>query len=433
MRAMGKLQFGSLVCACVLSVVLWGCGGNGGSSSTTGSNSSTAGNTSGNNNSASGNSGGTSTGSSNSGNTGGGSTSSGSTGSTYAYAAVAVDGGGVAGYHQDSSGSLSAVSGSPFIAPGVATLGALASHNGYVYISNIASDATYTPELIYYHSDPSTGALTQVGSAATGTNSDSEMRKLWMNSNKNVMYGVFQWTVSSYSIGSNGQPSLISSIAPSTDSVWGFDFVPNGSYAYAAIQNGNPKQGFQYPQIVLLNINSDGSLSINRTLLTMNTASGIEGDLKVDPSGKYLIVSNGQSNQLLSVFAIQGDGSLTEVAGSPFPTGYQQLRFMAFDSAGKYLYAVNQHAEQPQSEDVEVFSFDASTGKLAQIQDLKQADQQIVTWLKVDGNYVYLTNINGGNKSTITVFNSDSNTGQLSQASVTNVDKALGQTDTVHQ
>ncbi len=431
MRAMQKLQFGSVVCLCLLLTLLWGCGGsNSNNSGSTGSNGASSGTTTGNSNSASGSAGGTSAGGSNSGNTG---NSSGSTGSTYAYAAVSVDGGGVVGYQQDSSGNLTSVSGSPYIAQGAATLGALAANNGYVYISNIASDASYTPELFYYHSDSSTGALTPVGTVIAGTNGDSEIRKLWVNSNKNLMYGVFQWTISSYSIGSNGQPALISSIAPSTDSVWGFDFVPNRSYAYAAIQNGNPKQGFQYPQIVLLNINGDGSLSINRTLLTMNTASGIEGDLKVDPSGRYVIVSNGQSNELLSVFAIQGDGSLTEVAASPFTTGSQQLRFLSFDSTGKYLYAVNQHAEQPQAEDVEVFSFDASTGKLTQIQDLKQPDQQIVTWFKVDGNYAYLTNIIGGNKSTITVFNRDANTGQLTQASVTNVDKALGQTDTLHQ
>ncbi|HVZ15651.1 MAG TPA: beta-propeller fold lactonase family protein [Terriglobales bacterium] len=259
------------------------------------------------------------------------------------------------------------------------------------------------------------------------------MRTLWVNPAHNVMYGVFQHTVATYSLSSTGQPTFITSTAPSTDSVWGFDFMPQGPYAYAAIQNGNPRAGFQTPEIHLLTMSDDGSLSDSRSVVTLPNASGIAGDLKIDPSGKFVVVSNGQRNEQLSVYAIQSDGSLSEVPGTPFSTGAEQLRYMAFDSTGKSFYAVNQHAEEPQAESVEVFSFDQSTGKLTPIQTLDQPNEQNVTWLSVDGNLVYLTNVMEGTHSTITVFNRDANTGQLTQATVANVNNALGQTEVLHE
>src|SRR5581483_12167831 len=143
--------------------------------------------------------------------------------------------------------------------------------------------------------------------------------ELWVNSKKNVMYGVFQWTIVTYGFDSNGTPSIGNSSQPSTDDVTGFDFLPNGPYAYASIQNGNPKQGFQTPQIMLLTMASDGSVTTSRAVATLS--GNFSGFLKIDPTGKYVVVQDGNNNNELRVFSIQADGSLTEVAGSPFSTG----------------------------------------------------------------------------------------------------------------
>lgn len=317
-------------------------------------------------------------------------------------------------------------------------MSALASYKGYVFMANIPESQTMVSnrtQLIYYSADPNTGALTQVDTsdAGVGTNGDSSMRRLLLNPGKSVMYGVFQYTIATYSLSHTGLPSFVSSATPSTDSVWGFDFMPNGPYAYAAIQNGNPKQGFQYPQIVLMNVNGDGSLSVNRTLLTMNNSSGIPGDLKVDPSGKYVVVTNGQQNDSLRVFAIQNDGSLTEVPGSPFAAGVQNLGLMAFDSTGKFLYTVSNALYQPQAENLQVFSFNSSTGALVPVQNIAEPNKVMESWLKVDGNLVYLTNIaSGALSSTITIYNGDPNSGMLTQASSTTVPNAIGQTEPLH-
>lgn len=354
-----------------------------------------------------------------------------SSASTYVYAAIYMDGGGVAGYKQNGT-SLSAVSGSPYIQSGVASASALAAVNGYVYVANRPSE-TGSEQLIQFRSDAKTGTLTQVGTFDAGVTTDTGMRRLVPSPSGKAIYGVFQYTIVSYAIGSDGTPSVIATTTPSTDSVWGFDAIPGGPYAYAAIQNGNPRSGFQEPEIHVLTVGSNGAVTDSRSVIHLPTATGIAGDLKVDPSGKYVVVSTGQTNDQLSVFAIQNDGSLSEVAGSPFSTTAQELRYMAFDSTGKFLYVLNQQDAEPQTESVQVFSFDQATGTLALLQTLPQPNEQIATWLKVDGNFVYVTNLTNGTSSTITTFSRDANNGQLTQVSVTNADKALGQTEVLHQ
>ena len=421
-----KRQFAYLLCSVLLSLALVACGGTGNS---TNSSSSNVGSSSGATNPGSGSSGGTSQ------DAGGSGVTRSSNGSVYLYSSIYTDGGGVTAFAQNGTGTLTQVSGSPYIQQAAASMGALAAFNGYVYISNLGPLTSTHPELVYYRVDPATGALTQVDTvdAGVGTNGDSQMRSLLINPADNVMYGIFQYTVATYSLSSSGAPTFVSSTAPSSDSVWGFDFMQHGPYAYAAIQNGNPSSGFQVPEIHLLTIAADGSLHDSRTVATLSNASGMAGDLKVDPSGKFVVVSTGERNEQLSVYAIQSDGSLVEVPGSPFSTGAEQLRYMAFDSTGNFLYTVNQHEEEPQTESVQVFSMNQSTGALTSVQTLNQLNEQNVTWLKVDGNFVYLTNVVGGTHSVITTYTRAAKTGQLTQTSVTTVDKALGQTETLHE
>jgi 6-phosphogluconolactonase (cycloisomerase 2 family) len=423
--ALYQRQLVSFVCSLLLLVAAVGCGGSS-SSSNTGSNSS------GTN---SGSTGATS-GSSNPGNTGGsggntGGSASSSTGPTYVYAPIYADQGGVEGFSQDTAGNLKPVPGSPVTPQAFGATGALAAYNGNVYIGSYP-DTTGHTVLIQYKANSSDGSLTQVGSkpALASGQGDTGLRKLWVNSKHNVMYGVYQWTVVTYALASDGTPSIITSTAPSTDSVTGFDFMPNGPYAYAAIQNGNPKTGFQTPQIMLLTMVSDGSVTTTRSVATLN--QNFSGDLKIDPSGKYVVAQDGFNDNEIRVFAIQSDGSLTEVPGSPFAAGTQYSSFLAFDPSGKFLYSLSQSPAQPQPENLQVYSFDPSSGKLAQVQNIAEPNEQNALGLTVDGNFVYITNTQGGTQSTITVYNADPNTGMLTQSTVNTVPRPVGQTEVLH-
>lgn len=313
-------------------------------------------------------------------------------------------------------------------------MGALAAYKGNVYIAHYTSLAGQT-QLAQFKVDPSNGSVIQAATFAAGVpaNGDNMIRRLYVNSAHNVLYAQFQWTINSFALAADGTPTLLKSAEPSTGSVWGFDFMPNGPYAYAAIQNGNPKSGFQAPQIVLLNVNPDGSVTVNRTLLTLNNSSGIGGDLRIDPSGKYVVVTNGQNNEQISVFAIQGDGSLKEVPGSPFQTGSQMAVQMAFDSTGQFLYVFNNVEYVPQTETLQTFALDSSSGELTPVQTLDLPDMMRSAWLKVDGNLVYVGNdVSSGVGATITTYNRDPKTGELTQSSTTNLSDSIGEIDTLH-
>jgi 6-phosphogluconolactonase len=61
-------------------------------------------------------------------------------------------------------------------------------------------------------------------------------------------------------------------------------------------------------------------------------------EAKIDPSGKYLYVVD--TLGMIFGFAIQADGSLIAVAGSPFAAGRGPVS-LAFDPAGRFLYVAN--------------------------------------------------------------------------------------------
>jgi len=333
-----------------------------------------------------------------------------------------------------SSATLTPVLGSPFVSKSAGGMGALAAYNGNLYIAHYTSLAGQT-QLVQFKVDPLTGSVSQAATFDAGVPADGDnmIRRLYVNSAHKVLYAQFQWTVNSFSLAADGTPKLLNSVQPSTGSVWGFDFMPNGPYAYAAIQNGNPKVRFQAPQIVLLNVNPDGSLTVNRTLLTLNNSSGLAGDLRIDPSGKFVVVTNGQNNEQISVFAIQGDGSLKEVSGSPFQTGSQMAVQMAFDSTGQFLYLFNNVEYVPQTETLQTFALNSSTGELTPVQTLDLPDMMRSAWLQVDGNFVYVANdVSSGLGATITIYNRDAKTGELTQASTTNLADSIGEIDTLH-
>lgn len=68
-----------------------------------------------------------------------------------------------------------------------------------------------------------------------------------------------------------------------------------------------------------------------------------DNPLIVSPDGRYLLAVNPGSNTI-AVFSISGDGSLSPVPGSPFPSGGKTPVSLAI--AGRYVYVVNK-AQDP--------------------------------------------------------------------------------------
>jgi 6-phosphogluconolactonase (cycloisomerase 2 family) len=107
-------------------------------------------------------------------------------------------------------------------------------------------------------------------------------------------------------------------------------------------------------------INANGSLTpLAGSPIGQSFTSPVS--LLIDHSGKYLYVAN-QGSSNLSAFSIGSSGGLTLLTGSPFGTGSNPT-FIGTDANGKYLFVGNQGT----SSSVQSFSLDTSTGVLTSV------------------------------------------------------------------
>ncbi len=110
--------------------------------------------------------------------------------------------------------------------------------------------------------------------------------------------------------------------------------------------------------------------------------------MAVDPSGK-LYVTNFKSRDIWG-YRIQPSGTLTPVAGSPFPTPNTQPRGGAVDPFGRFFYATN-GAQQPYS--VSGYKIDPGTGALAYIDSFAVVAAPFAVAVDPTGKFVYTANI----------------------------------------
>jgi 6-phosphogluconolactonase (cycloisomerase 2 family) len=375
-------------------------------------------------------------GTSNPGNTGGtGSGGSGSGGgsipaATYVYAGVATDAGGIRSFKVDTaSGSLTELSGSPTSLPqGFTTGGSLVASQGFVYTVNRSADAT-SALMFTFKADAATGVLSPVGNPATvSANNDSDIRMMKLSADGKTAYLTTQFVVNSVGLNS-GAPSLLNTQQLSSGDVWGFGVA--GEFAFAGIQDGNPKTGFAQPVIKRMSVNANGSLGAAQTVVTLSD-SNIPFDLTTDAAGKFVAATTDLNNDHVRVWAVNSmTGALTEVPGSPFSNDGEVGKLMRFDPSGTHLYLINNPDFEPRHEDVMVFTV-GSNGTLTLVQTLDLGNEQQATSFKVESDFAYITNQASGIQGSITVLRRDSSSGQLSLANTTPVSSSLGSLDTLH-
>jgi 6-phosphogluconolactonase (cycloisomerase 2 family) len=106
------------------------------------------------------------------------------------------------------------------------------------------------------------------------------------------------------------------------------------------------------------------------------------------PSGKYLYVANpGQSENDISLFNINSDGSVNEV--TPRTPAGNLPSLLAMDPAGNYLYAAN-----VASNNISVYSIDSASGELTQLPKVSPFNINISATsmqLSPTGNFLYVT------------------------------------------
>lgn len=352
----------------------------------------------------------------------------------FVYAGITNGSGGVAAFKLDqNNGKLTEVAGSPAILNGMSSFGPLATAQGFVYTENLQSSTA--GEMFQFQPNATTGSLTLVHAKNFRLASDEQMDQLFASPNGNNLYGIFQSSLTSFGL-NHGLPSELGSVvvAQEQGSIWGFASDPAAPFAYAAVQSGNPFQGFQTPVVELLNVAANGNLTDSGAAVAQLPnvfVPGGQSGLAVDPTGHFLVVINGAQDDQLSVFAINSDGSLAEVPGSPFSTGSSQAVAVHFDPTGQHVYLLDGGQVSPFVEDMKVFAIDNASGALTAVQSINLPSGVQFRSLKVEANFVFLTNAPGsGIGGTITVFKRASS-GQLKQAATLTTNEDLAETDTL--
>jgi 6-phosphogluconolactonase len=143
-------------------------------------------------------------------------------------------------------------------------------------------------------------------------------------------------------------------------------FHPNGKFAYVLTEMENSVTAFAYKA-------SDGSLLPLQTLSALSVLhkdySGPKeaAEIVVHPSGRFLYASNRAGIDTITAFSIDPAKGTLHLKNE-YPTMGKTPRNFAIDPTGKFLLAANQ-----ESNNIVVFRIDAITGALTPTGDLVEA------------------------------------------------------------
>jgi 6-phosphogluconolactonase (cycloisomerase 2 family) len=226
---------------------------------------------------------------------------------------VPADGGEIVGFKIGTGGALTAITGSPFAAAGSNETAVIHPNGKFLYLADGNNVGGLPgPSISAFSIDATSGALTPVTGSPFGL---ADVPKF-------------------LAIDRTGKYLYVT--APENDTILGFSIASDGSLAQLT---GSPfAAGGLNPQ-----------------------------DIAVSPDGKFVFVAdNGDvdipTDGSVSAFTLNsGTGALTAVAGSPF-TGGPNPKRLAADPSGKFLYVTNED-----SDNMSVFSINSDSGVLTDI------------------------------------------------------------------
>jgi len=264
----------------------------------------------------------------------------------------------ISGFAVDpNSGNLTPLPGFPIATPANPYRLAVSPSNKFLYLANVS-----TSSIPVYSIDPSTGALTQI-------------------------------TGSPFSAGPGMSWVVLD---------------PSGRFAYVNSSGSNSVYAYT------VDANTGALTAVpGSPFVAQRTGRDEPGALAIDPAGKFLFAANYRTNTLC-VFTINATtGALTQIPGSPFPTGNTPGSGTT-DPSGRFFYLTNSY-----SNDVSAYTIDPNTGALTPIPGspfptgpYTGLETAYPTTIAVDrnGHYAYVTNEAAGS---ISIFSIDPVTGAL--------------------
>ena len=253
------------------------------------------------------------------------------------------------------SGSLSAVTGSPFSAgpaPGAGGL-ALDPSTRFLYVTQMNSAA-----VAGFTIAAGTGVLTPIpGSPFPAANTpvqaivDPSGKFLYVSNLNDAFGGISAYTIDSTSgaltpIAGSPFPTQTNFPGPNRMAIGG-----GGKFLYVGMS------GTVNANNAVSAFSIDATTGALRQIAGSPFATGNNPQgITADPSGSFLYTAN-SNDSTVSAFTIDGpSGTLTPISGSPFPT-LASPAALAIDPAGQFLYV-----GEPSTKGIEAFSINATTG-----------------------------------------------------------------------
>jgi 6-phosphogluconolactonase (cycloisomerase 2 family) len=207
----------------------------------------------------------------------------------------------------------------------------------FLYVGNTGAN---NPSVSVFSIDSTSGSLSAVPGSPFSIGISPLNMKLSPNGNNLYITGagspgfIEVWGIASGIL----SPVPVQVIQPGTNP-YGLTIDPSGSFLYTANFGDNSISEYTVSS-------ADGSLTeLSGSPISETFSSPLA--LLVDSSGKFLFVAN-QGSSNLGAYAIGSDGSLTVLTNSPFAAAAQPS-FIAQDPSGKYLFVGNQSSPVIQS------------------------------------------------------------------------------------
>jgi 6-phosphogluconolactonase (cycloisomerase 2 family) len=317
----------------------------------------------------------------------------------------------VRAYSVSSAGALTELSGSPYATGGNGTVGSIAFFaavrativvaNNLLFVANPASNTVSA-----FTINPVTGALTTVAGSpfATGETGSSEMT-LAATSQHLFVSDIDGDNITVFSIGSGGVLTEIVGSPFSTGAITdpvGMMATPNGQYLVASLSGTD--------RVAVFSIAGSGALTaVSGSPFALNNGTASSSGVDIMSTSNLLFVGGAQfTNVSVNVATIGGDGSLSDISGSPFTTtDANNSNFVLLTPDEKYLFVSN-----PFSNEITTFSV-ATSGALTQIPGSPFATgiQPTAMATNYDGSLLYVINSGSGSVGIYTVAS-----GALTQA-----------------
>lgn len=271
----------------------------------------------------------------------------------------------------------------------------VAAQTTYVYVGNYNGNSVSA-----YSVNPGTGLLSPVPGSPFATGINPVFVSLDHNCRFAYVPNIISNNVSAYVIDTNtgsltqvpGSPFSVG-LNPDYSGIDQF-----GKFLYV------PNQGPGNGSFSAFTINGDNGVLTPVSGSPLPTGGVIPTVATVDPSNRFLYISNTLSGDV-SGFAINPNtGIPSPISGSPWKTGGTRPIFVKTDNTGRFLYVSNRTS-------ITTFSIEQDTGALAQISGSPVTVGSDLYYIKIDAanKFAYVGDNGGG----VYGFSIDSITGQL--------------------